>query len=85
MFEPRIGEMSKNLEIHLMNISIEDESMIRMSVRNAIGLSEPSGPFKIVRKVVSMKIKASFVTATLIGILSVAALALIFSTIIFTM
>lgn len=85
VFEPQISEASKNLEIYLNNITIEDESFIRLSVRNAIGLSDPSGPFKLVRKMVSMKIKASFVTATLITILSVAALALIFSTIIFTM
>lgn len=83
--EPAIIEPMKNLELNVANVSIDDESLIRLSVVNSIGLSEPSGPFKLVKRVVSIKIKASFVTATLIAILSVAALALIFSTIIFTM
>jgi hypothetical protein len=79
-----LNEGSKNIETTL-NISISDDYYIRLLVNNKVGLSEPSGPFKLVRKEISIKIRASSITIAIIIILSIAAIGLILTTILFTM
>lgn len=79
-----MNDPTKHMEL-TVNISLSDESYVRLMVKNRLGLSEPSAAFRVQKKEISIKIRASSITIAIIVILTIAALSLILTTILFTM